>query len=336
MTVEEGWQAMSRTRVTLPAAVFVLGLLFASASVSVANPQSAGLSEPLLVAFIGDQGAAAGAEAVLNLIKEEGAHLVLHQGDFDYRDDPEAWDGLITRILGADFPYFASVGNHDVDRFYGADGYQAKLNDRLNKVAAAQCEGDLGVQSACRFRGLFFILSGVGTIPDRPDDPERVAFIRDQLAGDDSIWKICSWHKNQMDMQLGQKGDDVGWEPYEACRRGGAIIATGHEHTYARTHLMDDFESLSVASTASTLRLERGKSFAFVSGLGGESIRDQDRDGPWWAAVYTADQGANYGALFCLFLVDGDPYRARCYFKDIDGNVIDRFDIISDLKRVEP
>ena len=99
---------------------------------------------------------------------------------------------------------------------------------------------------------------------------------------------------------------------------------------------MDSFETLSVASKASTLRLEKGRSFAFVSGLGGHSIRKQDRDGPWWAAVYTSDQYANYGALFCLFLVDGDPNRASCYFKDIDGKVVDRFDLISDLQPNEP
>ena len=133
-------------------------------------------------------------------------------------------------------------------------------------------------------------------------------------------------------MQLGKMKDEVGWGPYEACRKGGAIIATAHEHSYARTHLMDGLESLSVASTSPTLRIEKGKSFAFVSGLGGKSIRGQDRDGRWWAAVYTSDQGANHGALFCTFLVDGEPNRASCYFKDIDGKVADRFGIINDVQ----
>lgn len=313
-----------------------MGILLASASASEVGLQSSELSEPLIVAFIGDQGSGQEARSVLHLIKAEGADLVLHQGDFDYNDDPDSWDHMITSILGADFPYFASVGNHDIDRYYGADGYQAKLQNRLSKIASAHCAGDLGVRSACTFKGLFFILSGVGTIPDQPDDPKHIAFIQDQLAQDGSIWRICSWHKNQEDMQPGRKGDEVGWGPYEACRQGGAIVATGHEHSYARTHLMDSFESLSVASRASTLRLEKGKSFAFMSGLGGHSIRKQDRDGPWWAAVYTSDQDANYGALFCLFVVDGDPSRASCYFKDIDGKVVDRFDIISDLQPSEP
>ncbi len=132
-------------------------------------------------------------------------------------------------------------------------------------------------------------------------------------------------------MQLGRKGNEVGWEPYEACRKGGAIIATGHEHSYSRTHLMDNFETQRVASTSGTLRIEEGITFAFVSGLGGRSIRDQDRDGPWWAAVYTSDQGANFGALFCTFFVDSTRNRASCYFKDIDGNVPDRFELLSNV-----
>ena len=36
------------------------------------------------VAFIGDQGLNSNSIAVLNLIKDEGAQMVLHQGDLDY------------------------------------------------------------------------------------------------------------------------------------------------------------------------------------------------------------------------------------------------------------
>jgi hypothetical protein len=34
-----------------------------------------------------------------------------------------------------------------------------------------------------------------------------------------------------------------------------------------------------------------------------------------------------YGALFVTYHVDGDPYKARAYFKTIDGNIIDSFEI---------
>ena len=49
----------------------------------------------LRVAFVGDQGLGPNAIAVLELIKDEGAQMVLHQGDFDYKDDPGKWDRFV-------------------------------------------------------------------------------------------------------------------------------------------------------------------------------------------------------------------------------------------------
>lgn len=276
----------------------------------------------LKVAFIADQGIGDSSRAVLQLIKREGADMVLHQGDFDYYNDPDEWDRMINDILGPDFPYFASVGNHDVRAW---PVYQQKLVARLSRINGAACYGDLGVKSACTYGGLFFILSGVGTLGSGHE-----AFIKEQLARSNFSWRICSWHKNQRLMQVGGKRDEVGWEPYEECRRGGAIIATGHEHSYSRTHLMSSFENQTIASASDTLRIEKGRTFAFVSGLGGSSVRGQDRElssMDWWAAVYTSHQGADYGALFCTFNED----RAHCYFKDIAGRVPDEFDLISNI-----
>ncbi|MGH7600323.1 MAG: metallophosphoesterase, partial [bacterium] len=76
------------------------------------------------VAFFGDQGVGENARAVLNLVKAEGTQAVLHLGDFDYNDDPAAWDAQIDDVLGANFPYFACIGNHDESAWRGADGYQ--------------------------------------------------------------------------------------------------------------------------------------------------------------------------------------------------------------------
>ena len=219
---KSGLRSVPKTYMLLAIAAFITSIVVLSASASEVDRQGSELAEPVTVAFIGDQGSGEGARSVLQLIKAEGADLVLHQGDFDYQDDPESWDGLITSILGADFPYFASVGNHDTDRFFGTDGYQAKLNSRLSKITGAHCIGDLGVQSACTYKGLFFILSGVGTVPNRPDERNHVAFIRDQLAQDSSIWRICSWHKTQRALQLGRKRDAVGWNAVSRSARARA------------------------------------------------------------------------------------------------------------------
>ena len=131
-------------------------------------------------------------------------------------------------------------------------------------------------------------------------------------------------------MTAGSMGDEVGWGPYEACREGGAIVATGHDHIYARSHLMENFETQTIASVSDVLRLEKGKSFVFVSGLGGhENSHMQKSDGPRWASIYTKVQGARHGALICTFNLRGVKNRASCYFRDIDGREPDQFEIIS-------
>ncbi|MDZ7290167.1 MAG: T9SS type A sorting domain-containing protein [candidate division KSB1 bacterium] len=279
------------------------------------------------MAFIGDQGLGTNARAVLNLIKSEGAQVVLHQGDFDYQDNPAAWDAQINDILGADFPYFATVGNHDMVKWSGSDGYQQYLKNRLNRLGITW-DGDLGVKSSLRYKGIFIILVAPGTLGSGHD-----AYVRDRLAADNSIWRICSWHKNMRAMQVGDKTDETGWEVYEEARKGGAIIATAHEHSYSRTHLLSNMMKQTVASRADTLVLTKGKSFVFVSGAGGASIRVQKRSGAWWACTYTATQKANYGALFGTFNVNGIPNLATFYFKDIDGKIADRFVVRSEVER---
>ena len=76
------------------------------------------------IAFIGDQALGPNAAAVLNLIKLEGAQAVMHSGDLDYVDNPSAWEAQINSVLGANFPYFVSIGNHDELAWSGPDGYQ--------------------------------------------------------------------------------------------------------------------------------------------------------------------------------------------------------------------
>ncbi len=141
-------------------------------------------------------------------------------------------------------------------------------------------------------------------------------------------------------MQVGGKDDAVGWGVYEESRLGGAIVVTGHEHSYHRTNLLSDMSEQTVASTSNDFAISRGETFAVVSGLGGKDVRDQERCFPTtfpygcdntWASIYTSDQDANFGAFFAEFNYLGDPCRAHFYFKDIDGNVPDEFFVTSTL-----
>jgi hypothetical protein len=298
----------------------------------------------LTVAFLGDQGLGPDAVAVLELIRSRGADAVVHSGDFDYADDPAAWDAQIDAALGADFPYFASVGNHDESAWDGPEGYQAKLEARLRRLGIAW-EGRVGVAAHIQWQGLSMVFVSPGIFQD--GETESAPYLREHFAHSACLWRVASWHKNQRSMQTGDKGDAVGWSSYEEARRAGAIIATAHEHSYARTHLLSAFATQAVAQRippGSSLALalarddpgtpaDEGRAFAFVAGLGGETIRDQQRSDAWFASIYTADQGARPGALFCTFHVHADPGLAHCWFEDVGGNVPDEFWVAAPVAR---
>jgi len=122
----------------------ILAIFFIAGSCSLSPAQT---PPNFKIAFIGDQSLGSNAVAVLNLIKNEGASAVVHSGDFDYSDDPPAWYTQINSVLGANFPYFASVGNHDESAFYGPGGYQSFLSARMNRLGITW-DGDLGVKSS--------------------------------------------------------------------------------------------------------------------------------------------------------------------------------------------
>lgn len=158
------------------------------------------------------------------------------------------------------------------------------------------------------------------------------AFIESQLANDNSTWKICSWHKNMTAMQAGGKGDEQGWPDYNTCVKHGAIVATGHEHSYARSKTLTNPQAQTVDPTCSdpkSVCVGKGKSFVFVSGLGGHGIRVRKAPAslPHWGSIYTSTEGATWGALFIVFNVGGDPTKGRGYFKNVKGQIVDEFTI---------
>jgi hypothetical protein len=130
----------------------------------------------------------------------------------------------------------------------------------------------------------------------------------------------------------------MGWDVYDTCRRMGAIVETGHEHSYSRTKTLTNIQTQTVdsaCSSATELCVGLGRTFVSVVGLGGNSVRDQTRCLPAtppygckgeWGLIYTANQSAVSGAQFISFNA-GDPRRAVGYFKNVSGQVVDNFTI---------
>lgn len=273
------------------------------------------------VAFIGDQGVRSTSESVLSLIASEGTDLLLIQGDLGYDDNTaNTWDSHLTNILGRDFPVLTVVGNHENFEW---PLYQRLIQQRIDRIDGLSCSGNTGVKSKCKFGNIEVVqvAPAIYEVPGIDAEDDYAAYIRSSFAGSDNGWRICSWHKPHTMMQTGDKTGPSNWDIYDECLNAGAMIALAHDHAYARTYLLRDFRSQSVVHRQDEMALQSGQSFSFVSGLGGREVRRQSRGGDYFASIYTADQGATNGALFCTF----EEVSASCYFKAIDGAVPDRF-----------
>lgn len=315
-----------------------------TATVNITSAPEGIPTEPnLKVAFIGDTSAGSNYKAVLNLIKSENAEFIVHNGDFDYQNNAAAFFTAMDSVLGAGYPYyFVSKGNHDTGDW---SGYAAEFTKRWAKTGAVLDDPNLNDEMwTLTYKGLQMVMVG-----QNGQNTAFANFINQKLTGDKHIWQICNWHKNQNAMQMGTKGNEMGWAVYENCRKLGAVIATGHEHSYSRTFTLTDMTNQIVDTQChpeppatrnrKKVCIGPGRTIAFVSGLGGNSVRNQDRCLPTsypygckneWASVYASDQSAKYGALFIVFNVDGDPKKANAYFKNVAGDVIDEFTLWKD------
>jgi predicted phosphodiesterase len=285
----------------------------------------------LRIAFLGDTGVGPKFRAVLELVKRYKADAVVHMGDALYVETAAQFWGAIDEILGHDFPYYLTQGNHDLPHWPAlADHGFAHLKAGGTQTdAPSQLDPRLSLQ----FRGVSLVM--LGQAPRR-DDPQ---YIIDRFARDAHIWKVCAWHKNQNRLQVGGKADEMGWGVYESCRQMGALIANGHEHSYERTKTLVSMVEQRVdpgCRDPARVCVSPGAVPVFVSGLGGRNIRDQERCLPAtypygcngeWAFIYTSNQAANYGALFLTFHVDGDPHQGRGAFVTIDGRQVDTFQL---------
>lgn len=280
-----------------------------------------GAEASIKVAFIGDQGVRETSESVLSLVASEGTDLLLIQGDLGYNDNTaNIWDSHLTNILGKNFPVLTVVGNHENFEW---PLYQRLIQNRIDRIGGLSCSGNTGVKSKCNFGNIDVvqIAPGIYEVPGIDAEDDYAGYIRSSFVDANDHWRICSWHKPHKMLQSGDKTGPSNWDIYDECLDAGAMVALAHDHAYARTHLLNDFETQSVVHRGDEMALQSGQSFSFVSGLGGREIRRQARGGDYFASIYTADQGATSGALFCTF----EDKTASCYFKAIDGAVPDRF-----------
>ena len=282
----------------------------------------------LKIAMVGDTDHGSNYKNVMALVKADGAQALLINGDMTYSSNPTAFWDATDSVLGADFPVFIARGNHDDDSW---PQFQPRAITHLG--GAERIAGAHDANYKTIFRGLSIVAIRKGDTADK---------ISSLLNDDPHVWKMCQWHQNQKTMQVGGKGDEMGWGVYEACRQAGAIIQTGHEHSYERTRTLIETSTQTVDPTcnsATELCVGPGRTFVTVTGLGGSSVRPQllclPATFPYgckgeWGSIYTSNQGATYGVQFMTFNVNGAAKKAKGYFKDLNGVTADEFSVTYD------
>jgi len=273
------------------------------------------------IGFISDSGIGPGSRLVLDVLKANNVDAVVHVGDFDYTDSSSSMENNINSVFPSDFPYFYIIGNHDLLIW---DRYQRRNLRRLSKdIKGLYCIGNLGVKTSCVFKGVQLVLSGAGTLCDNHEE-----YIESVLSESAMNWKVCAFHKVHSTFQLGSKGDEVDLSVYQSCIDGGALVITGHDHVYGRTHLIKDAFTKALVNSSFNL-IKRGQSIVWVNGLGGYSQfskKSGHSEDPWWDVTYGRKTGSEYGALICTF----SETRATCEFKNIEGDTQDSIVMYSD------
>ncbi len=282
----------------------------------------------LKVAFIGDTAHGDNFQEVLALIQREAADLIVVAGDVTYGlfTSPNDWFEVIDNAVNAGWPasqatstipYLLAKGNHD-SRW---DELGGGMRERMAHWGIPMNDGDpRNINYAVEYKGLRFIMVG-----DDETSPPRADFVEQRLQNDRHVWNFCVWHRNMRASNVGPKDDEMSWTIYENCRKYGAIVAQGHSHTYSRSKTLTNDSTQTVDTACSdpfSICVSPGRHFFFDSSLGGKDTRELEfsvSQAAYWASAYTG----SYGALFIEFHVDGDPTKARGYFKTIGDVVID-------------
>jgi len=295
---------------------------------------------------------------LLKAVALEKPDVVVLNGDIGYNDcnpsAPQLFMNMVDDALGKSLPLFLTKGNHDEygDNWDRRSGYSELLQARWKQaqnLADFNCQGKWGVNQTCKRQGVAmnFATHGCESCGPAPGccgsdgwlyacPPERITcndqcqagpgFHTNALQNFKGLWRMCFWHKNMHNLQVGGKVDETGYEPYEECLRAGAMIFTGHEHSYERTRSLTSMSKQTVDpewNSADKLRVKEGTSFVVVGSLGGFNRRPQQRCLPTqypygckgeWAKILSGSHQETTGlgatAVVMRFHVDGNPCKA--------------------------
>jgi hypothetical protein len=147
----------------------------------------------------------------------------------------------------------------------------------------------------------FFVADSNMPLPDgRCKKSIQALWFRDRLAESTAPWKVVVFHKSAFSSGESQSYLCMQW-PFEHW--GADVVLSGHDHDYERILRDDNGDGRQLPY--------------FITGLGGQSIREFSTIVAGSAARFTGD----YGALFAT----ATPTTLNFEFRTIGGSVVDSF-----------
>lgn len=323
---------------------------------------SIGSTQEITVALLGDTGAYRDFQEVINLVNEERAEIVMINGDLGYGATPQKWRETLLKEIDPNIQLvIGSLGNHDFERGRH-DDYVSIFHGLRNakNSLAVHCSGGVTIEKGkdiaaldevCTFGNLTVIASGIGQIFTKSYFEDR---LKEKLsAKPPGNWALVGYHYTLASMNPGIKPNENTYKFFDLIRKFGAIGAQAHTHTVmASCPIQSEFKANAspachpgFGSDLSDRFVEDGTGIFIDSSLGGMPPRNRRRcrqpgDAGCAHMVdlitkegYTRADGlakadfAARGAVFIRFNINGDPTRARAYFKSVDGREVFSFNI---------
>lgn len=317
--------------------------------------------EEIKVALIGDTEAGVNFGAVLKMIEEENANVVMINGDLGYKSKPEQWKNRVISSINPDLlPVIGTLGNHDVEK-NNARVYISIFNDfktktnRLKERCTGQTNLSQGsditaVDEVCTFGNVSIIGNAIGQVFSTSYLEQRLESKLKSIP--ETHWKLVGYHFTLSKMTPTGKKDEATYKFFDLIRQYGAIGAQAHTHSAMATcPIASPFKLGSPIQCHVQFNHPEdrfvlpGTGIYVDSSLGGKEARARKicrnpNDSGCEHMVdiisnegYTRTDGVKktnfnrMGALFFIFNEGGDPSKARAYFKSIDGQVIFKFNI---------
>ena len=257
------------------------------------------------------------------------AKFIIHAGDLinsGSRDEEWGeWHGAGSWINGM-VPSFPTPGNHE----YG--GKSRAVSETVAGTAATVAEKKPGSQLTAHWRATFALpthgpvgleesahymdYQGVRfvSLNSNEKQKEQVKWLDSVLENNPNRWTVLTFHhpiyspaKNRDNKTLREL-----WRPI-IDKHGVDLVLTGHDHTYGRSGLMREDNTL----TGERSRSERGT--VYVVSVSGPKMYSLNEDTDWMKASAAGTQ------LYQLIRIDGDKlhYQART----AKGDVYDEFEL---------